>query len=151
MALGEVLTDPADITDANNPHWVDGSSGAQPEERVEVRYHLPEGLPLWWDQSSSDLLGSLSVSRAMGGTVFNVAADPWEAVLEAVSGWPEGPPEIADAREVISELAGRSAIGQGFRVDSRHRRAIENYAMRRACEHYRAEGWSVEDVSARRS
>jgi hypothetical protein len=59
--------------------------------------------------------------------------------------------ELADAEDAIDELAGRPSKGQGFRVSTDGRLALEAFAMELAERHYRAAGWQVENVSARAS
>jgi hypothetical protein len=56
--------------------------------------------------------------------------------------------ELADAEDLLEELAGRRTPGQGFRVSPEGRRALEARAMAMAEQHYREQGWQVENVSA---
>ena len=78
-----------------------------PKELVRVRYEVPDGLPLRIGGDHDEVLESLSVSRGQG-TVFNVAAEQWSAVEEAVSGkttptWLQ--PED-DAKQPVADLRG---------------------------------------------
>jgi hypothetical protein len=68
---------------SDNLFWADPSEGARMEERVPVRYEVPESLPLWVGEDHDGALKSLSVARARGGTVFHVSEGEWEAVREA--------------------------------------------------------------------
>lgn len=151
VALAEVIGEPKIGSDTENPYWVDALDGEKTERRVDVRYVHPPGLPLWLGSDPDGVLARLSVSRATGGTVFNVTEDQWDALLAAVGGWPEEVPEIATAKAVIADLAGRPSQGQGFQADSDERRTLEQYAVAIATAHYEAQGWTVQDLSARQS
>ena len=85
VALGEVLTDPQPLPDADNPYWVEPPPPEQLRERVLVRYVVPERLPLWEPDS---VLEGLSVSRARGGTVFHVTPEQWDTLVDRVGGLP---------------------------------------------------------------
>jgi hypothetical protein len=88
VALGEVISDPEPMQDANNRFWVDRDSGRTTEPRVRVRYVLPPLLPLWLgDPAAPRILEKLTVSRAQG-TVFKVTEEQWEELVEAAGGWP---------------------------------------------------------------
>ncbi|KYF92561.1 hypothetical protein BE20_11340, partial [Sorangium cellulosum] len=88
VAFGEVVGGPRTIPDHENPYWLMHPDPGDVEERVRVRYVMPPGLPLWFDEHE-DLLSGLSVARARGGTVFNVTPEQWEAVVAAAGGWPQ--------------------------------------------------------------
>ena len=88
VALAEVLSDPQIRLD-DSPCWAKAEDGAVPEERVEVRYVRPPGLPLWLGSDPSGVLASLSVSRGRGRSVFKVSEDQWEGLIALVGGWPE--------------------------------------------------------------
>lgn len=88
IALGEVLTDPQMLSDSENLFWVTPPDADNTEERVQVRYVLWPGLPLWLNEH--DALNSLSISRARGGTVFRVTPEQYQAVTTAAGGLPEG-------------------------------------------------------------
>ena len=85
VALGEVLTDPQPLPDADNPYWVEPPPPDQLRERVLVRYVVPERLPLW---EPDQVLEGLSVSRARGGTVFHVTPEQWDTLVDRVGGLP---------------------------------------------------------------
>lgn len=53
------------------------------------------------------------------------------------------PDEVQEALDAAEERAGKRTSGQG-RTDPIVRRAIEQYAMAKAEEYYRAEGWQVD-------
>jgi hypothetical protein len=57
--------------------------------------------------------------------------------------------EVDEVREQIEEAAGKRKrrTGQGFRVSPELRKKIEDYAMKKAQEHYISHGWTVQDVS----
>jgi Domain of unknown function (DUF3883) len=59
--------------------------------------------------------------------------------------------EITAARSVLAELAGQRSEGQGYESHDPRRKAIEDHAMKKAIAHYRKQGWTVVDVSAKRS
>jgi hypothetical protein len=60
--------------------------------------------------------------------------------------WRE-PPEVRDAKDAIDELAGRHLRRpQGRRQSATERRAIERHAIVAAVDHFRRNGWDVEDV-----
>lgn len=98
VALGEVLTDPEDITDSKNPYWTSPPPDDDVLRRVRVRYVVPPGLPLWLDDHP-ELLGNLSVARATGGSTFKVSPEQWEAVAQAAGGWPAATNEDVVVRD----------------------------------------------------
>jgi hypothetical protein len=59
--------------------------------------------------------------------------------------------EITSARNALAELAGERSEGQGYESFAPRRKAIEDHAMAKAIAHYQRRGWTVTDVSARRS
>jgi hypothetical protein len=59
--------------------------------------------------------------------------------------------EITSARNALAELAGERSEGQGYESFAPRRKAIEDHAMRKATQYYTRQGWTVADVSARRS
>jgi hypothetical protein len=61
VALGEVLTDPALLSDAGNRFWVDPAVADTGDARVLVRYVRAPALPLWLDGPADLLLRDLSV------------------------------------------------------------------------------------------
>ena len=77
VAFAEIITDPKKMRDDDNPYWVDASEGASPQDRVEVRYVVPDALPLWMNNPEvGRLLQGLSVAKAHGGTIFKVTPEP---------------------------------------------------------------------------
>ncbi len=82
VALGEVISEPAEIPDVGNPYWVDPDEAAVTATRVHVRYSTPQGLPLWLDDpGAGDLLANLSVAKSRGGTVFKVTSQQWQDLV----------------------------------------------------------------------
>ncbi len=147
IALGEVESDPAPTADSQNPYWLRPPTSSDSEERVRLRYVRSPALPLWVHEHPS-LLGVLSVSRARGGTVFEIAPGEWDAILATTGGWTEESPEVTAAKVTVAEYAGQRRSGQGFGLSAEERRAVELHAMRLAIKHYESRGWSVRDVSS---
>jgi hypothetical protein len=148
IALAEVLTNPLPMKDPNPQYWVDQNAANEVVDRVKVRYLVPPSLPLWEGETNLKVLEEkgLNVARATGGTIFHVQTEQWQAIMEAIEGWPA--PEIEDAELAIAEFAGKNRSGQGFRIGVAERQAIEQHAMQAAKAHYEGRGWSVTDVSA---
>ena len=141
VALGQVISGPEVSSDADNPYWIDPPS--EPKERVKVRYEVPEGLPLWLGGDHDQVLESLSVSRGQG-TVFNVTPEQWSAVEEAVGGkttptWLQPEDDAKPAR--------RRSQGRGLSPGKR--KAIEEWAVRRAIERFSE--LNLEDVGSTKS
>ncbi|MBK8690958.1 MAG: hypothetical protein IPN17_01280 [Deltaproteobacteria bacterium] len=107
------------MDDGVNPFWAAPQEAAA-ELRVVVRYVVPSDLPLWLDDHR-DVLGRLSVSRATGGTVFNVNDDDWSAVVALAGGWPEvlPPPTAPPVGKVYVNVGrvSRAAARDPFEVD----------------------------------
>ncbi len=116
-----------------------------------IRYFVPPALPLWDDAPDLPFLKELSVARTTGGSQFHVTPDQWDAIMEAVGGWPVRNPEIEDAELTIAEYAGKRRPGQGYSTNPDIRRAIELYAMQKATAFYEEQGWRVSDVSSTQS
>ena len=97
VALGEVVGPVREVSDADNPYWrtPDGAVAA----RVPVRYAVPHGLPLLLGDDGDGPARALSVARARGGTVFNVSADEWAALTDAVGGFEEARREAEEDAE----------------------------------------------------
>jgi len=137
VALGEVLANPT-VSDASNEvYWVNPAEAGIPELRVTFRYVRPPRLPLWLSDDSPAVLRELTVSHGQG-TVFKVTPDQWDALLQAVGGWPAAAAEVQEARDHIAEATGKG--GQGYRMKPEIRRAIELHAMERATAYYVARG-----------
>lgn len=60
------------------------------------------------------------------------------------------PPEVVEALEATRVAAGKRPRGQGIRLSTEERRAIELHAVEVATETLEASAWNVEDVSAYR-
>lgn len=80
----------------------------------------------------------------------DIAATELATRLAAEAPPAEGVQEALDVIERVARLGGQ-ARGQGRGLTGPERRAVEMRAMEVACERLREDGWSVEDVSARRS
>lgn len=148
IALAEILTNPTPSVDPNPDYWVDQNAANKMIDRVMVRYLVPPTLPLWEDTTDLQALRELSVARATGGSVFYITSKQWDAIMEAVGGWPVRNPEIEDVELTIAEYAGKRRSGQRFSINADMRRAIEQYAMQKAKAFYEEQGWIVSDVSS---
>ena len=104
VAFGTVEGVPEAMAHAS-PYWVDPDEGERIEERVPIRYEVPEGLPLWM-KAAPKVLGRLAVARARGGTVFSVSEAEWEAVRAAVDEEPSdvAPSSVPALSEVMPEV-----------------------------------------------
>lgn len=149
VGLAEVVSDPAVMheSEAASRFYV-GDAPIKPELRVWIRMFRPRNSPLWLEDDTTGVLESLSVARAHGGTVFKIEAEQWHRVVALLGGWEPLEYETQSGR--IPEGT-RSSSGQGFRVSAEERKAIEDHAMSLAEEHFREQGYDVEDVSARKS
>lgn len=93
------------------------------------------------------VLGSLPGTRSQ--------TNPRRVYLDEIEGtatagaWRE-PPEVLDAIDVISELAGRPPVRRpgGRRQSAPERKAIELRAVAMAISYFEARGWAVEDVGS---
>ncbi|MEU3758476.1 MrcB family domain-containing protein [Streptomyces albogriseolus] len=79
------------------------------------------------------------------------------AVYKAESAAPHLPgdiaPEVVEAEESASKAAGRRSArhpGQGFLLTGEERRAVESHSVHMASEHFKAQGWSVQDVGTKK-
>ena len=151
VAFGEVVGDPELRTDSDNPFWMDPSEGRARAERVPVRYTLTPKLPAYLGGSLDTLLGSLSVAKAKGGTVFRVSPEDWGRLISAL-----GPIPVAGSATEVDPPEGPSAglrqggsRGQGRGLNAEETKLVEQHAMEAAIKHYEAEGWDVTDVSSR--
>jgi hypothetical protein len=138
IAIGEVLTEPADLEEDPTAlqYWRDGT-GTGPQRRVRVRHVRPPRAPLWLEEDASGVLANLSVARATGGSVYRIEPEQWTQLIDALGGWPEEDQEEATA-EAAWEARAR-ARGQGFAASPAVRKAVEEYAMQLAEKHYREE------------
>jgi 5-methylcytosine-specific restriction protein A len=85
VAFGEVRSEPEKRPDSENPFWIHPPSPDELEERVWVHYVVTPQLPIWEPHPA---LAALSVSRARGGTVFNLTRDQWNEIVQIAGGWP---------------------------------------------------------------
>lgn len=149
VAFGQVLSPPFPRADVGNRYWIDPADIATVRNRVDLRYILMPGLPLWLDEHP-DPLESLAAVCTASQTAVRVSPEQWNTAVTAAGGWPADAPEVEEAVEAIAELAGRR-WGQGFVPSADNRQAVERYAMERAIHHFRALGWTVEEVASRES
>ncbi len=92
VALGEAISEPYEATAGEIPDFGYWNTNPDPNERdtyIDIQYVKPEGLPLWLDDSTGDLLERLKVSRSQGGPVFYEEDADAEAVIDALGGWPD--------------------------------------------------------------
>jgi len=149
VAVAEVVGRPFRSSDEDDPYWLDRVAAAHETERVPIRIWDTPGLPLWIDGEHGELLRSLSVARATGGTVFHVEPEQWVAIQRAAIAH-QTAPEVEDTiADVISPLKRRK--GQGRGLNQVERQAVERHAMELAKAYYKARWREVEDVSATRS
>jgi hypothetical protein len=136
VALGEVLTDPGPRIPlpASRKFCLDVKLLATAQRRVILRYVVPPNAPLWLEEDKSGLLGSLSVARATGGTVFKISSEQWRKLLVLLGGWRSG--ERSPNEAAVEAAVAARARSQGFQVDSAVRRAVEEYAMKLAEAHF---------------
>lgn len=148
VALGQVIGDATPHRDVGNPYWVVPAEGDEEHIRAPVRYiTIPS--PLWVDGTmQGQFLGSLSVARSQGGTVFHLTADQWNRICE-LAGAPATEAAIVSDIEGDIRRADRPASGQGFGLDIAARVAVERHAMRLATAYLSSHWDSVVDVSAR--
>lgn len=128
VALGEVVAGPEMRSDADNPYHV---TPVDPEmvatvERVGIRY-IPLREPMWVGGPQDQLVTSLSVSRAHGGTVFHVTPDQWNAIVSA-SGQSAADADIEQIRKRIDlSPTEREALVQARRGQGRFRQDLLKY------------------------
>jgi HNH endonuclease len=71
------------------------NDGTEITNRIDLRYiRIPR--PLWMGGRHDNVIASLSVSRARGGTVFNLTEKQWESVASLAA--------ITDAEEAVSDI-----------------------------------------------
>lgn len=147
VGVGQVLSNPTQMQDLENPFWIDPSEGTDVQRRVEVRYLPAAGLPRWTnDPEAGDIINDLSVARARGGTVFKVTPEQWEALEPFLQINPPSVEELEAEEGVRYRTSPRK--GQGFGLSSDDRRVVENYAMEKATEYLESLWTKVLDVSA---
>ena len=113
VGVGQVISNPIEMSDLENPYWLDRSDGTRMQRRVEVRYLPAVGLPRWTsDPEVGDDLKGLAVARARGGTVFTVTAEQWARLESFIALKPPGVDEL-EAEEAVRYRA-RPRRGQGF-------------------------------------
>jgi hypothetical protein len=77
------------------------------------------------------------------------AQDPLRVLLSSTPDVGTGRPvtEVSSDLEAVRDAVRPRVRGQRWVQSQEVRRAIEDHAMQAAAKHYRAQGWSVEDVS----
>ena len=133
VALGEVVSEPEQRIDPENPYWLDSGRAREAQARVRIRYDTLEGLPIWMDGPRGDVIKNLTVARGRGGTVFRVKPAEWAKLTNELE------------KEAAAERG--ASTGQGRGLSAEERKAVEMRAMKLATEHYEARGYLVEDVS----
>ncbi|HST59490.1 MAG TPA: EVE domain-containing protein [Longimicrobium sp.] len=146
VAIGEVTGDAFVSSDEDDPFWMDREAAVAEEARVPVRFYPAPGLPQWIDGPNAELLESLRVARARGGTVFQVSPEEWARISEVAGVRTE---LLDEVDEVASPL--RWGGGQGRGLGAAERRAVELRAMELAIAHYAQRWETVDDVASTRS
>lgn len=80
--------------------------------------------------------------------VSHKGSKPTNFVLRRVASRSKSP-EVSDALNALSEIAGRKRRGQGFHTTPEARSAIEQHAMQKVEEYYREHGWAVDSSAAK--
>ena len=143
VGFGEVVDTPTTRA-APNKYWTDPASGEAIAPRVTVNYVSLSGVPLWEDEHPE--LAGLTVSGGQG-TVFNVTSEQFDSVVSLAGGWPDN--NDVDDLSTVQKASRRR--GQGYSVCQDCKRAVELRAMELAKSHYKAAGYTVKDVSGRKS
>lgn len=102
VALGEVAGPVRTVADPDNPYWRTPNYEVAP--RVPVQYVVPPALPLFLGDEGDGPARALSVSRARGGSVFNVTSREWAALVDAVGGYDGARRDAEEARVIASAL-----------------------------------------------
>jgi hypothetical protein len=144
VAIGDVVGDPFTSSDEHDPFWDDREAAAKEEPRVPIQLHDAPGLPLWADGEHRELLESLNVARAQGGTVFHVTAEQFAAIASLAGMTDDEPGELVE--EIANPLRKRG--GQGRGLSAGERRAVERRAMDLAIAHYKQSWGDVKDVGS---
>jgi hypothetical protein len=141
--------------------------GLEGEDVIAATGRSPQGqpVPIAWVQAALDRLrrdGEVEISMASVGhrSAFvgaalaalpgaRIAQDPLRVLLPATPDLGTGRPVTQGSSdlEAVREAVRPRARGQRWAQSPEVRRAIEDHAMQAAAKHYRAQGWSVEDVS----
>ncbi|WP_224961812.1 EVE domain-containing protein [Geomonas subterranea] len=114
VAMGEVLSDPDMLPQLLEQEKFDHTADkAAPKMRVNVKYTVPLGLPIWLSDDSSGVLSSLSVSRATGGSIFKVTPAQWSNVMSLI----KGSGNVQGSYAVLLKEVGKSQHKDGVRID----------------------------------
>jgi hypothetical protein len=142
--------------------------GLQGDDVIVATRRSPQGqpVPIAWVQAALDRLrrdGEVEISvasvgyrSAFVGAVLaalpgaRTAQDPPRVLLSLALGDEAGTPAEGISQDVdaVEEAVRPRTRRQRWAQSPNVRRAVERHAMRAATEHYRAQGWTVEDVSA---
>jgi hypothetical protein len=146
ISFAEVLSDPSvmEVPATHREYCVDPNL-LHSRRRVKIKYVGGPNLPLWLGEPGNEDLAALSVARATGGTVFKITEAQWNSIMALAVGW--HPCEVVSEQDVlfaVTEALGRKRGGQGFSVDPRTRKVVENHAVSMAKAHFVAEGYDVE-------
>jgi len=148
IALGQVVGEPENRSDRDNPYWVNEADAASEGTRIPVRYQ-PLQVPLWVDDTAAGrFLASLTVARAKGGTVFHVSDGEWMRMVKFAGGFATVDSVVGDVEAAVRS-SNSPFTGQGFGLAAAERVAVERYAMERAVEYFSSRWASVKDVSNR--
>jgi len=145
IAFAEVLSDPSimDVSASHRAYCID-SSLLQPRRRVKITYADAPKLPLWLGEPGNTVLANLSVAQATGGSVFKITESQWDSIMTLAGGWQ--PRDLVSDEDLLfaaSENRGKKRGGQGFSVDPRTRKVVEEHAVSRAQAYFEAEGYRV--------
>jgi HNH endonuclease/EVE domain len=122
IALAEIAAGPELRSDAGNPYWLNTADAEKTCMRVGVHY-IPLSESLWVGGPQHDLIDSLSVSRARGGTVFYITPDQWQAITSATGRSIESDVEEIRRRRDLGPTE-REALVQARRGQGRFRQDL---------------------------
>jgi hypothetical protein len=147
VAFAEILSDPVELEDYDDPYWIKQEESQRQKPRVPVKFHLSPCLPLWVDDSLvGNFLRSLSVAKATGGTVFHITPEQWKKLLE-LSGFRESPLFIRESvkpaqeegatleelrEKALEKASPQATLEERLRNDYKRSDYIRLYALKRA-------------------
>lgn len=117
-------------------------------QRIDVKgwqHYVPEGIP-WL---SGLKISAPEIQRAF----FAIRKDDFDRIAKQLAAKHGSPPKdtgsvtLAVDDEVVEALEKSHAKSQGFLLDSKLRKALEDYAMEAAKKYFRSKGYEVEDRS----
>jgi len=90
VGFAVVETDPEPSIDHPSPYFQIGHEpSTEIVTRVNLRYIPHFELPIWFGPTTSQVLGKLSISRAHGGTCFEVNTKGWEEIILLLGSEPD--------------------------------------------------------------